>query len=194
MLSRISTLPLLQQTLGLILSTQIVSIKCFRSLDNHVEKTLLACKLRVGFRPRNVHFAVFLKSDHTHHSVIVSVVNASNFFRNLFGSWFLNSPNFERVLRASKVVHISQKHFVISGPILVRLLKQELRIHFRLTLRKTLPPVLRLFSLHVKWKLLSMDSNSLLTEFLSILLDHLLSSLFSDIGVSLSICVFLLHS
>lgn len=189
-----STSPLLQKLVCLLLSAKVVSIECFGSLNYTVKEALLALKLRVGFRPRDVHFSILLKSDNANEVVVVGVVDAGNLWGNLLYARFLNSINFKGVHWASSWFHVIQKHLIIDSPVLVSLLEKNLRVYFGLTLREVLPPLLRLIRLTIQRQLLTMDSDGLLSKLLSVLINHLSASLLCDFGISLGLGLFLLHS
>lgn len=121
------------------------------------------------------------------------MVDAGDLLGDILYSRLLNAIDFERVLRAALVAHITKQHLVIVGPVLMSLLKEHKGVDRRLTLREELPPTLRVLRFHIKRQLLAMDSNSLLTEFLRIFLNHLLAPLLSDVRVGLSLALFLLH-
>ncbi len=189
-----ASLSLLVEKIGLVFSANIVSLESFGSFDDAVKETLLALKLSVGLGPGNLHFSILLKSDNTSKVIVVGVVYASDLLGDILHSRLLNAIDFERVLRAALVAHVTKQHLVIVGPVLMSLLEEYKGVDRRLTLREELPPTLRVLRFHIKGQLLAMDSNSLLAELLRVFLNHLLAPLLSDVRVGLSLALLLLHS
>ena len=52
------------------------------------------------------------------------MVDVGDLLGDIFYSRLLNSINFERVFGATLVAHVTKKHFVIIGPVLVSLLEK----------------------------------------------------------------------
>ena len=189
-----SALSLLQQLVSFCFSSHFISFECFCPFDDTVKETFLAGELGVGFRPRDIHLSIFLQSNNTDKAIVVGVIYVGDLIRDLFSSWLLNSINFERIFRASKLFHVVQQHLVISSPVLMWLLEEHLWINFGISTGKVLPPVLWLLWFHVQRQFLSMNSNSLVTKLLCVLFNHLLASLLGNVSICFSFGLLLLHS